>query len=178
METKGFFQFVIIINVLASYFRFIWIPILRVYHQQKFFPCGDRPYTSESDVYRRQILTYKNGPRAGRVQLKGFYVELRSEYLGYTDINLTICRSRSWYGIWKPIRKSGQLFWQFYVVHTMRWHYRPRKKCGGGWCTTSIFTISWQIYPNLNPLGTTIAVFSLLYYSVKTPLLETKCLFN
>ena len=28
-----------------------------------FFQCGDRPYTSESDVYRRQILTYKDGHR-------------------------------------------------------------------------------------------------------------------
>ena len=27
----------------------------------------DRLYTSESDVYRRQILTYKDGPRAKRV---------------------------------------------------------------------------------------------------------------
>ena len=26
-------------------------------------------YTSESDVYRRQILTYKDGPRAERVKL-------------------------------------------------------------------------------------------------------------
>ena len=24
---------------------------------------GDRLYTSESDVYRRQIVTYKDGPR-------------------------------------------------------------------------------------------------------------------
>ena len=32
-----------------------------------FFQCGDRLYTSESDVYRRQILTYKDGPRAERV---------------------------------------------------------------------------------------------------------------
>ena len=26
-----------------------------------FFQCEDRLYTSESDVYRRQILTYKDG---------------------------------------------------------------------------------------------------------------------
>ena len=32
-----------------------------------FFQCGDRLYASESDVYRRQILTYKDGPRAERV---------------------------------------------------------------------------------------------------------------
>ena len=33
------------------------------------FQCGDRLYTSESDVYRRQILTYTDGPRAGRINL-------------------------------------------------------------------------------------------------------------
>ena len=32
-----------------------------------FFPHRDRIYTSESDVYRRQILTYKDGPRTERV---------------------------------------------------------------------------------------------------------------
>ena len=31
--------------------------------------CVARLYTSESDVYRRQILTYKEGPRAERVNL-------------------------------------------------------------------------------------------------------------
>ena len=30
---------------------------------------GDRLYTSESDVYRRQILTYKDGPRTERVKI-------------------------------------------------------------------------------------------------------------
>ena len=29
--------------------------------------CGDRLYRSESDVYRRQILTYKDGPHTKRV---------------------------------------------------------------------------------------------------------------
>ena len=28
----------------------------------------DRLYTSESDVYRRQILTYKDGPRTKRIE--------------------------------------------------------------------------------------------------------------
>ena len=31
------------------------------------FQGGDRLYTSESDVHRRQILTYKDGPRDERV---------------------------------------------------------------------------------------------------------------
>ena len=33
------------------------------YEQHQPFPRGDRLYTSESDVCRRQILTYKGGPR-------------------------------------------------------------------------------------------------------------------
>ena len=31
------------------------------------FQCGDRLYGSESDVYRRQILMHKDGPRAESV---------------------------------------------------------------------------------------------------------------
>ena len=30
------------------------------------FQCSDRLYTSESDVCRRQILTYKDSPRTGK----------------------------------------------------------------------------------------------------------------
>ena len=33
--------------------------------------CEDRHYTSESDVHRRQILTYNHGPRAERVKPHG-----------------------------------------------------------------------------------------------------------
>ena len=67
METKG--QFEIISNILFTSFRFIWIPwygsttIINIL----LFQCGDWLYTSESGVYRRQILTYKDGPRAERV---------------------------------------------------------------------------------------------------------------
>ena len=74
METKGFFQFEIIINVLVSSFRFIWIPMLWVYGHYKYFNSlyvFIRLYTSETDVYRRQILTYKDGPRTEGV--KQFY---------------------------------------------------------------------------------------------------------
>ena len=31
--------------------------------------CGDRLYKSESDVYRRQILTYKDGPRTEIIKI-------------------------------------------------------------------------------------------------------------
>ena len=35
----------------------------------KFYQRGDCLNTSESDVYRRQILTYKDGPRTERVSI-------------------------------------------------------------------------------------------------------------
>ena len=64
------FQFEISVIVLVSYFRsfeylchgsttIITIQIISV---------RDRLYTSESDVHRRQILTYKDGPRAERLK--------------------------------------------------------------------------------------------------------------
>ena len=42
--------------------------LLRQLQIFQFFQCGDRLYTSESDVYRRQILTSKDGPRTERVK--------------------------------------------------------------------------------------------------------------
>ena len=40
---------------------------LRPLEMFEFFQCGDRLYSPESDVYRRQIVTYKNGRSAKRV---------------------------------------------------------------------------------------------------------------
>ena len=49
---KGFFQFLIIINVLVSSFHFIWIPILWVYGLYKYF------YSYGMGIdFRRQNLT-------------------------------------------------------------------------------------------------------------------------
>ena len=63
---RVFFQFEITINVLVSSFRFIWIPMSWVYAHFFFFQCGDSLQASESDVWRRQILTSKDGPCAER----------------------------------------------------------------------------------------------------------------
>ena len=52
MEIKGFFQFEIIINVLVSFFRFIWIPMLYVYGHYKYY----YSYIAGND-FRRQNLT-------------------------------------------------------------------------------------------------------------------------
>ena len=67
-----YFQFEIIINVLFSAFRFRLNTILWVYGHYKyvnFFSRGDRLYTSESDVCKRQNLTYKDGFRGEKVTL-------------------------------------------------------------------------------------------------------------
>ena len=38
------------------------------HYEYYFFQSGDRLYTSESDVYGRQILPYKDGSRTERVK--------------------------------------------------------------------------------------------------------------
>ena len=40
---------------------------LRPLYIFQFFQSGNRLYTSESDVYRRQILTYEDGSRTEKV---------------------------------------------------------------------------------------------------------------
>ena len=63
METKGFFRFEIIINVLVRLTlsaAFEYVMGLRALYIFYF-------YTSKSDVCGRQILAYKDGPRAERV---------------------------------------------------------------------------------------------------------------
>ena len=57
-----FLQFKIIINIIISsfYLRYAAKVVINVFLSQR----GDRLKTSQSDVYRRQILTSKVGPRA------------------------------------------------------------------------------------------------------------------
>ena len=85
METKGFSQFEIIINVS---FRFIRIPILWVYGHYKcacvLLQCMDGIWTSESDVYRRQIPTTKVDPRALGVKHFRPILYLYAQSLGHT----------------------------------------------------------------------------------------------
>ena len=52
METKGFFQFEIIIKILLSSLLFIWIPMLWVYGHYKYFNS-----VSVGNVFIRQNLT-------------------------------------------------------------------------------------------------------------------------
>ena len=59
MVIKGFFQYEIIINVLASPFRFIWIHMLWVYGHYKYFN-----FFSAGIDFRRRNLTSKVFPAA------------------------------------------------------------------------------------------------------------------
>ena len=66
MESNVFFKFEIIMIVFASSFRFIWIPMLWVYNQYKYFYY----FSAGSSLYIRiwrlqsQIPTYKDGLHA------------------------------------------------------------------------------------------------------------------
>ena len=73
METKGFFEITMI--VLVSFFRFIRIPILWVYGNYIYFYSFSASIVfiqSESDVCRRHILTYVDGPRTEGVKMSSF----------------------------------------------------------------------------------------------------------
>ena len=69
METKGFFRFETIINVLVRSFWFIWLPMVLVYGHFKYVSS----YRARIDFRRqnltsgRQILTPKVNPRTVRV---------------------------------------------------------------------------------------------------------------
>ena len=52
LKAGGFFQFEIIINVLVSFFRFIWIPMIWVYDHYKYLY-----YYSAGIDFGRQNLT-------------------------------------------------------------------------------------------------------------------------
>ena len=49
---------------------------LRSLHIFYFFQCEDRLLTSQSDVYRRHILTSEDGPRAERVNIPLYVMQI------------------------------------------------------------------------------------------------------
>ena len=69
-DEKVFFKLEIIISVLVRSFclLFEYLCQLWIYHHHHyvFFQCGERLQTSESDVYRYQIVTTKVDPLAVR----------------------------------------------------------------------------------------------------------------
>ena len=71
METKGFFTICKHKKCLIQLFLIhlnTYVMGLQTFEIFSLLQCGDRLYTSESDVYRRQILTIKVDPRAVRVK--------------------------------------------------------------------------------------------------------------
>ena len=50
---------------LSASFEYLCYDILKILY---FFQCGGRLYTSESDMNRRQILMYKDDPRAKKIK--------------------------------------------------------------------------------------------------------------
>ena len=66
-----------------NFFRSIWIHMLCIYHHYKYlflFQCGHCLYTSESDVYWRQILTYKIGRGVEGVKLAYISAHILHKY--------------------------------------------------------------------------------------------------
>ena len=53
-------------------------------------PVRDRLYTSESEVYRRQILTYKDGPRAERVKIHSNESKMLRNFLFYRNKDMLL----------------------------------------------------------------------------------------
>ena len=89
----SFFLFEIIINFFASSFRFIWISMLWVCNIRNIFAHNIFALlSSESDVYRRQILTTKVHPRAVRVNSYQFIV---SYCFCFCHCSRCVCR---WWG--------------------------------------------------------------------------------
>ena len=71
MRLKGVVYFEIIMTVLVSFFPIhlnTYVMSLLPVEIFLILECGDRLKTSESDVYRRQILTTKVDPRAVKVK--------------------------------------------------------------------------------------------------------------
>ena len=68
---KSYFHFEIIINVLVSFFPLISLHMLCGYNHYKYFAFSarDRLHTSESNIHKRHILTYKDGLCTERVNV-------------------------------------------------------------------------------------------------------------
>ena len=91
MGTKGFVKFEITINFLVSYFWLILIPMLWAYGHYKYFNSFIVVTVFKCQNLERQILTYKDGPRAERVKcvtavpfnLGGLFTRLKYLYVDY-----------------------------------------------------------------------------------------------
>ena len=86
METKGFFQFEIIINVLVSCLRFIWIPMLWVYGHYRYFCSAGIHFRRQILIPALQVLNQK--------ALSNIIMSLEQTLIGYFIQNDDICLVR------------------------------------------------------------------------------------
>ena len=84
----------VIYSVLISCSHFV--PLLLPFQR------GDRLYTSESNVYRRQILTYKGGPRTEKFKIFIMVVDVWHRYSSESEP-----RHLWWFQLEKPFGRHG-----------------------------------------------------------------------
>ena len=135
METKGFFLiwnnhkcfgYLCLIH-LNSYAR-----VLRPLEIFLLLQCGDRLYTSESDVYRHQILTTEVDPRAVGVKSRLvcgilFCDESRHNYI-YLCVYIILSRLNIYY--------AYDMWWSSTFDFTMQWinwYYQNRNLMSPLW---------------------------------------------
>ena len=83
METKGFFQFEIVIYGLVISSRLIWIPVLWVHGHYRYFNSF-----SAGTVFIRKTLTYKYSPRTEKVN-GHFSTQNRNSTCRYLSVSLS-----------------------------------------------------------------------------------------
>ena len=95
METKGFIQFEIIINVLVISSRIVWIPMLWVYWHLKSVTLSLQGSSLDVRFWRS-----KDDPRAGRFNgVKGWTIEATATIPMNFDLNLLLKGPKCWYNI-------------------------------------------------------------------------------
>ena len=120
---KRFIQIKNVLNVLIRSFHFILIPMLWAYvcfNYVNYFSAGTVFYTSESDVYRRQILTYKDGPRAERVNISVPTKRRRIQYVSSVHVTLIAFEVAIYVCVWKPTLIHIDIMDSWYRV--IIWH--------------------------------------------------------
>ena len=70
---------------LSASFEYVCYGPLEIF---QFFQCWDLLYMSEPDVYRRQVLRYKDGPRTERVKVAPKKVQADGILSGATPVLL------------------------------------------------------------------------------------------
>ena len=131
-KPKGCVQFKIIINVLVSSFRFIWIPMLRVYgHYVFFFFLSVQGSTLDVRIWRLKSI-----PRAERVKLVWLTVHLSSPKMTedyHVAEYYNVSRCKIWAIIYKYIK---------YINDS----WSSQSRFAGVPLVTKVLTIVWFVW--------------------------------